>query len=58
MRVHVESLICKVPNYATDDDGQVMLVDNAYGTSGHPDMTLTAFQTTFQDILAESMPYF
>ena len=72
MRVHVESLIRKMPNYVTGDDGQVTLVDIFrkhtgakrgvscidYGTSRHPDMTLTAFQTTFQDILAESIPYF
>jgi len=51
----MESLIRKMPNYVACD-GQVMLVDIDYGASGHPDMTLT-FQTTFQDILAESIPY-
>jgi len=50
----MESLIRKMPNYVACD-GQVMLVDIDYG--GHPDMTLT-FQTTFQGILAESIPYF
>jgi len=49
----MESLIRKMPNYVACD-GQVMLVDIDYG--GHPDMTLT-FQTTFQGILAESIPY-
>jgi len=51
------SLIRKMPNYVTGDDGQVTLIDIDYGAGGHPDITLT-FQTTFQDILAESIPYF
>ena len=46
-----------MPNYVTGDNSQVMLVDIDYGAGRHPDMTLTALQTTFQDHLAGSIPF-